>query len=136
MIQLKFVMKSDGRFEIPSDKRLLFQTMKQQSDWLEVEVRPVYQRRSLSQNNLYQTLVKELCICLGERYPEHMKEMIKQKAVYMGYPCEKDEHGLDMFVGDMPVPKSSRDVSVEEFEILIEACYMVAEENDIHLEVR
>lgn len=136
MIQLKFVMKSDGRFEIPSDKRLLFQTMKQQSDWLEVEVRPVYQRRSLSQNNLYQTLVKELCICLGERYPEHMKELIKQKAVYMGYPCEKDEHGLDMFVGDMPVPKSSRDVSVEEFEILIEACYMVAEENDIHLEVR
>lgn len=124
---------------VPSEAVTSLRKTYRQAEYIRCTYHPVVEKRRMNQNNLYQTLIKEMCQGIGNDSAvdvEQMKDLVKARAVYLGYPCEKDENGLDVFVGDMPVPRSSADVSVEEFELLIEACYRVAEDSGIFLRRR
>lgn len=84
------------------------------------------EKRSLEQNAYYHVLLRRLSYASGGT-EEELDEMVKQKAVTMGYPFVYGENGK-------MEPKPSRSVNVNQMMILIEACIALGLDNGIELE--
>lgn len=101
-----------------------------QAGKIRVVISPVFQPRTLAQNALFHAKINEIAYVTGMDR-EEIKEEVKEIAMYMGYPCELDESGYPAEFNGKLVPKSSADVSVSEFEILIDAVGVWADQNGI-----
>ena len=111
-----------------------------------VTIQPVYDKRSLKQNALYQVYIKRMAEQSGlssqPNGEKYLRCMVKQKAVELGYPPMIKEDGSlayeDVeYMGDkysFIMGKSSKDASIAEFKYLLTACDLLAQEFDFVLD--
>lgn len=98
-----------------------------------VRIEPYCLPRTKKQNGTYQVMVRRLSEQSG--YPTPLiKEMAKQIAVGHGYPVERDDEGEPVLKYGSLVPKSTKDVTIGQMKILIEALHELALKYDIVLE--
>ena len=111
-----------------------------------VTIQPVYDKRSLKQNALYQVYIRRIAEHSGlssqPNGEKYLRCLVKQKAVELGYPPQINEDGslayekVEYFGDEYSFikGKSSKDASVDEFKYLLDACNLLAQEFDYVLE--
>ena len=111
-----------------------------------VTIQPVYDKRTLKQNALYQVWIKRIACHSGfadqPNGEKYLRGLVKQKAVELGYPPQINEDGslayekVEYFGDEYSFikGKSSKEASVDEFKYLLEACNIIAQDFDYVLE--
>lgn len=102
---------------------------------LEVSIAEAVDARTLEQNALFHVLVKQLAEQAGSEL-QWMKDYVKSKAVSFGYPVWVEEGKLRCDKNGVALPKPSSEADVKELMLLIETCYMVANDNGFELQKR
>ena len=98
-----------------------------------VTVEPYCLPRTKKQNGTYQVMVRRLSEQSGLS-TQMVKQMAKHIAVGHGYPVERDEDGEPIMEYGSFVPKSTKDVTIGQMKILIEALHQLGLKYDVVLE--
>jgi len=98
-----------------------------------VTVSPYCMTRTKKQNGYYQQLVRRISAQTGIQ-TDLLKRMAKEKAIGYGYPVERDEDGEPIMRYGSLVPKSTKDVSINQLKILIRVLREIALEHDVIIE--
>lgn len=98
-----------------------------------VTVEPYCLTRTKPQNGKYQVLVRRLSEQSGMPTDE-VKMKAKMIAVGHGYPVERDEEGEPIMRYGSIIPKSTKDITIGQMEILIEALYQLGLKHNIILD--
>lgn len=100
---------------------------------IKVTVTPNYKGRTLRENAYLHVLCKRLAEMAGGT-AEQIKEMAKSRAVELGYPMAKDKKGIPL-IGEFGIcGMPSREATIAECALLIEAVHMLAAEHGYFLE--
>lgn len=95
-----------------------------------VTVEPYCSPRTAKQNGTYQLWVKRIHSQTGIP-TDQLKKMAKEMAVGYGYPVERDEDGEPILQYGSVVPKSTRDVAVEDMVVLLRCLEKIAIKHDV-----
>lgn len=124
MIKISWTQPSGELIKIPEELKTKLAIVRGQGQEIRITVEPVYKQRTENQNALFHARINELSKECGANR-EWLKDEIKMIATDMGYPYE--------IYDGRKVPKSTKEATVEEMEILIEAIYDYAFDNGINI---
>lgn len=102
---------------------------------LEVSISEAVDARTLEQNALFHVLVRQLAEQAGTNL-EWMKDYVKSQAVKFGYPVWVEDGVLRTDKNGEALPKPTSEADVKDLMLLIETCYMVANDNGFELKQR
>jgi len=97
-----------------------------------VTIEPWCEPRTAKQNGTYQLWVKRISTQTGIP-TDILKRMAKEKAIGYGYPVERDEDGEPILQYGYVIPKSTKDVAVEDMVILLRCLEEIGLENKVVL---
>lgn len=124
MTKIVWEQPSGTPIRIPESAKATLSYMRKQTTELRITVEPVYKQRTEDQNAIFHAKVNEIAKECGANR-EWIKDQIKELAVSHGYPADVKDGKL--------IPKSSKDVTIEQMEILIESVFEYAFENGINI---
>lgn len=131
---VEWYQSSKEDLKVPQEYYDALKTLLENSERVKIKIMPMYAERTRNQNSLFHAKVNEIAKWTGQDR-DTIKEELKILATAHGYPCECDEYDEPLIdKHGRPVPKPTRDVSVEEFEILIETMYEFCHANGIYLD--
>ncbi len=120
MLKIEWKQPSGELIRIPDGLKPTLARIRGQTSWIRITIEPVYMERTADQNAFFHAKLGELSeLCGGSK--NWLKDEVKMFATKRGYPYE--------VVNGEIVPKSVKQASVEEMEILIDSLYEYATKN-------
>ena len=136
-MRIEFVIDS-RLFSVPDGfaeqfKLLAAEAVRKNRGLLQVTVEVLPRPRTLKENAYFHVLCGRLASMSGAT-KEGVKHLAKKRAIEMGYPIATDEKGMPIQDDDGFEGLSSKECTVEQCAILIEAVKALAAEHGYYLE--